>query len=41
MVSYAFVISSGDPTTFKRFSIAKKSKWMGAMEEEMESLHKN
>jgi hypothetical protein len=26
---------------FKRFSIAKKSKWMGAMEEEMESLHKN
>jgi hypothetical protein len=42
MVSYALVISSGDPTTFQEaVNIQEKSKWMGAMAEEMESLHKN
>jgi hypothetical protein len=42
MVSYALVISSGDPTTFQEIvNSQEKSKWMGAMAEEMESLHKN
>jgi hypothetical protein len=42
MVSYALVISSGDPTTFQEaVNSQEKSKWMGAMAEEMESLHKN
>ena len=42
MVSYALVISSGDPTTFqKAVNNQEKSNWMGAMAEEMESLHKN
>jgi hypothetical protein len=42
MVSYALVISSEDPTTFQEaINSQEKSKWMGAMVEEMESLHKN
>jgi hypothetical protein len=42
MVSYALVISNGDPTTFQEeVNSQEKSKWMGAMAEEMESLHKN
>jgi hypothetical protein len=42
MVSYALVISSGDPTTFQEaVNSQEKSKWMDAMAEEMESLHKN
>jgi hypothetical protein len=42
MVSYALVISSRDPTTFqKAVNSQEKSKWMGAMAEEMVSLHKN
>jgi hypothetical protein len=42
MVSYALVISSEDPTTFQEVvNSQEKSKWMGAMAEEMESLHKN
>ena len=42
MVSYALVISSEDPTIFqKAVNSQEKSKWMGAMVEEIESLHKN
>ena len=42
MVSYALVISSGDPTTFQEVvNSQEKSKWMSAMVEEIESLHKN
>jgi hypothetical protein len=42
MVSYALVISNEDPTTFQEtVNSQEKSKWMGAMAEEMESLHKN
>ena len=42
MVSYALVISSGDPTTFqKAVNSQEKSKWMGAIVEAIESLHKN
>jgi hypothetical protein len=42
MVSYDLVISSRDPTTFQEaVNSQEKSKWMGAMAEEMESLHKN
>jgi hypothetical protein len=42
MVSYALVINSRDPTTFQEVvNSPDKSKWMGAMTEEMESLHKN
>jgi hypothetical protein len=42
MVSYALVISSEDPTTFQEaVNSQEKSKWMSAMAEEMESLHKN
>ena len=42
MVSYALVISSGDPTTFQEaVNSQEKSKWMGAVAEKMESLHKN
>jgi hypothetical protein len=41
-VSYAIVISSGDPITFQEAVNNKdKSKWVGAMMKEMESLHKN
>ena len=42
MVSYALVISSGDPTTFQEaVNSQEKNKWMGAMAEEIESLYKN
>jgi hypothetical protein len=42
MASYALVISSGDPTTFQEVVNNKeKSRWVGDMAEEMESLHKN
>jgi hypothetical protein len=42
MVSYALVISSGDPTTLQEaVNSQEKSKWMSAMAEEIESLHKN
>jgi hypothetical protein len=42
MISYALVISSRDPTTFQEaVNSKKKSKWMGAMTEEIEFLHKN
>jgi hypothetical protein len=42
MVSYALVINSGDPTTFqKAVNSQEKSRWVGAMAEEMESLRKN
>jgi hypothetical protein len=42
IVSYALVISSGDPTTFQEaVNSQEKSRWVGAMAEEMESLHKN
>jgi hypothetical protein len=42
MASYALVISSGDPTTFQEaVNSQEKSGWVGAMVEEMESLHKN
>jgi hypothetical protein len=42
MVSYALVISSGDPTTFQEaVNSQEKSRWVGVMAEEMESLHEN
>ena len=42
MVSYALVISSRDLTSFqKAINSQEKSKQMGAMVEEMESLYKN
>jgi hypothetical protein len=42
MVSYALVISSGDLTTFQEaVNSQEKSRWVGAMAEEMEYLHKN
>jgi hypothetical protein len=42
IVSYAIVISRGDPITFQEVvNSQEKSKWMGAMTKEMESLHKN
>jgi hypothetical protein len=42
MGSYAFVISNGDPTTFQEaVNSQENSRWVGAMAEEMESLHKN
>jgi hypothetical protein len=42
MVSYTVVISSRDPTAFQELvNSQEKSRWVGAMVEEMESLHKN
>jgi hypothetical protein len=42
MVSYALVISSGDLTSFQEaINSQEKSRWVGAMAEEMESLHMN
>ena len=42
MVSYAIVISSKNPTTFQEaVNSQEKCRWVGAMTEEMESLHKN
>ena len=42
LVSYALIISSVDPTNFQEaVHSQEKGSWMGAMEEEMQSLHKN
>src|SRR4051812_6802321 len=42
LVSYALITSSGDPSTFQEATCSQeRDKWMGAMVEEMESLHKN
>ncbi|RVX07400.1 Retrovirus-related Pol polyprotein from transposon TNT 1-94 [Vitis vinifera] len=42
LVSYALITSSGDPTTFQEtIHTQEKSRWMGAMMEEIQSLHKN
>jgi hypothetical protein len=42
MASYALVINSGNPTTFQEIvNSQEKSKLVGAMVEEIESLHKN
>ena len=42
LVSYALITSSGDPTTFEEaIHNQKKSRWMGVIVEEIQSLHKN
>ena len=42
LVSYALITTSGDPTTFQEaVHNQEKGGWMGAMEENMQSLHKN
>ena len=42
LVSYALITSSGDPTTFQEaIHNQEKSRWMGAMVEEIQFLHKN
>ena len=42
LVSYALITSSGDSTTFQEaIHSQEKSRWMGAMVEEIQSLHKN
>ena len=41
LISYALITSSGDPTFKEAVHIQKKGSWMSAMEEEMQSLHKN
>ena len=42
LVSYALITSSGDPTTFQEaIHSQEKSRWMGVMVEEIQSLHKN
>ena len=42
LVSYALSTTSGDPSTFqKAITSSEKDRWMEAMMEEMESLHKN
>ena len=42
MISYALGISSEDHTTFQEaINSQEKSRWMGVMAEEIESLHKN
>jgi len=42
MAFFTLVISSGDPTTFQEAVNSQyKGRWVGAMAEEMESLHKN
>ncbi|RVW71367.1 Retrovirus-related Pol polyprotein from transposon TNT 1-94 [Vitis vinifera] len=42
LVSYALITSSGDRTTFQEaVHSQEKSRWMGAMVEEIQSLHKN
>ena len=41
LVSYALITSNGDPTTFQEaLHSQKKSRWMGVMVEEIQSLHK-
>ena len=40
--SFTLLVSNGDLSTFQEAMLNKeKDKWMGAMVEEMESLHKN
>ena len=42
LVSYVLITSSGDPTTIQEaIHGQEKSRWMGAMVEEIQSLHKN
>ncbi|WJZ81428.1 hypothetical protein VitviT2T_001271 [Vitis vinifera] len=42
LVSYALITSSRDPTTFQEaLHSQEKSRWMGVMVEEIQSLHKN
>ncbi|KAL0381216.1 UNVERIFIED_CONTAM: hypothetical protein Sangu_0185900 [Sesamum angustifolium] len=41
MVSFAFLISGDEPTTFHVAITSQEKEWMGAMVEEMESLQKN
>ncbi|KAL6315051.1 hypothetical protein AAG906_030898 [Vitis piasezkii] len=42
LVSYTLITSSGDPTTFQEaIHNQKKSRWMSAMVEEIQSLHEN
>ena len=42
LVSYALITSSKDPTNFQDvLHSQEKGRWMAAMEEEMQSLHKN
>ena len=42
LASFALLISNGDPSTFQEAMLnEEKDRWMGAMIEEMESLHKN
>ena len=42
MVSFALIVSNGDPSTFQDAMLNKdKDRWMGVMVEEMKSLHKN
>lgn len=42
LVSYALIINGGHLTTFQKAIVnQEKCRWMGAIVEEMESLHKN
>ena len=42
LASFAILVSSGDPSTFQEAMLnEEKDRWMGAMVEEIESLHKN
>ena len=42
LVSYVLITSSGDPTTIQEaIHGQEKSRWMGVMVEEIQSLHKN
>src|ERR1044072_582813 len=42
IAAYALLTSSGDPSTFREaLNSPEKDRWMGAMQEEMESLKKN
>ena len=42
LVSYALITSSRDPTIFQEaIHGQEKSRWMGVMVEEIQSLHKN
>ena len=42
MAFFALLVSSRDPSTFQEAMLNEdKDRWMGAMVEEMESLHKN
>ena len=42
LVSYVLITSSGDPTNFQEaLHSQEKGSWIGVMEEEIQSLHKN